>query len=59
MHGGVKPGLGEYDPADHLVEVDVVVEGQHVGQPHVPQDGDRVPQHQHQDHHRVEIQTPS
>ena len=25
MHGGVKPGLGEYDPADDLVAGDVIV----------------------------------
>ena len=39
MHDGVDPGLHEYDPPHHLVEVDVVVEGQHVGEPHVAEDG--------------------
>ena len=43
VHGGVKPGLAKDDPADELVEVDVVVEGQDLGQSHVPQDGDGVP----------------
>ncbi len=53
----MEPGLAEDDPTHELVEVDVVVEGEEGGEPHVAQDGDGVPQHQHQDHHRVEVQT--
>ena len=36
VHDSVDPGLGEDDPADQLVEVDVVVQGQDGGQPEVP-----------------------
>ena len=36
VHDSVEPGLGEDDPADQLVEVDVVVQGQDGGQPEVP-----------------------
>ena len=38
----MEPGLGEDDPADQLVEVDVVVQGQDGGQPEVPERGDQI-----------------
>ena len=36
VHDSVDPGLCKDDPADQLVEVDVVVQGQDGGQPEVP-----------------------
>ena len=42
VHDSVDPGLGEDDPADQLVEVDVVVQGQDGGQPEVPEQCDQV-----------------
>ena len=42
VHDSVDPGLCEDDPADQLVEVDVVVQGQDGGQPEVPEQGDQV-----------------
>ena len=42
VHDSVEPGLGEDDPADQLVEVDVVVQGQDGGQPEVPEQGDQI-----------------
>ena len=40
----------------YLVQVDVVVEGQEIGQPQLPEFGDSVAQHQHQDDGGVEEQ---
>ena len=34
-----------------------MVEGEEGGQPQVAEDGDGVAQHQHQDHHRVKVDT--
>ena len=59
VHERVYPGEDEDELADELVEVDVVVEGQELRQPQVPQLRDAVPQHQHQRHHRVEVQHSS
>ena len=42
VHDSVEPGLGEDDPADQLVEVDVVVQGQDGGQSEVPEQGDQI-----------------
>ena len=38
VHDGVKPGLDENHPAHQLVEVDVVIQGQHGGQAKVSED---------------------
>ena len=54
VHDGVEPGLDEDHPAHQLVEVDVVIEGQHGGQAEVPEAGDRVAEDEDQDHHGVE-----
>jgi len=55
----VDPGLGEDDPADQLVEVDVVVQGQDGGQPEVPEDGDGVAEDKDEDEDRVEEESSS
>ena len=51
MHDGVDPGLDEDEAADQFVEVDVVVQWEDGGEAEVPELGDAVPQHQHQDQH--------
>ena len=42
VHDSVDPGLGEDDPADELVEVDVVVQRQDGGQSEVPEQSDQI-----------------
>ena len=42
VHDSVDPGLGEDDPADELVEVDVVVQGQDGGKSEVPEQSDQI-----------------
>ena len=51
MHGSVNPGLYEDEPAHQFVEVDVLVQREDGGEAEVPEHGDAVPQHQHQDQH--------
>lgn len=38
MSDGMKPGLNKDDPANNFVEVNVVVQGQFVGQSHVSEE---------------------
>ena len=54
MHEGVEQGLAEDDPAHHLVEVDVVIEGQEAGQAEVPQHRDAVAQDEDENEDGVE-----
>ena len=59
MHGRVYPGQDKDDPAHQFVEVDVLVQREDGGEAEVSEHGDAVPQHQHQDQHRVKQQGPT
>ena len=56
MHDRVQPGVEEDHPSRHFVEVDVVVERQHLRKAHIPQPADEVPQDQREDKGRVEVE---
>ena len=46
MAAGVQQGLEEDEEPNHLVEIDVVVEGEDGGQPEPAEDGDGIPEHE-------------
>ena len=46
MAAGVQQGLEEDEEPNHLVEIDVVVEGEDCGQPEPAEDGDGIPEHE-------------
>ena len=47
MWDGVEPGLAEDQPAHNFVEVDTVVQGELVCQPHVPEKRHEVTKHEY------------
>ena len=53
---GVDEAVDEDEPAGELVELDVLVERQDHDDAELAQLGDAVPQHQHQDEHRREVE---
>ena len=55
MHDGMEPGLEEDEVAHHLVQVDVMVQREDVGQAQFSEFGDGVTKHEDQNDHRVEI----
>ena len=55
VHDGVEPGLEEDEVAHHLVQVDVMVQREDVGQAQFSEFGDGVTKHEDQNDHRVEI----
>ena len=56
MCEGVDEAVDEDKPAGELVELDVLVERQDHDDAELAQLGDAVPQHQHQDEHRREVE---
>ncbi len=56
MHDGVEEGEEEDGDSEHLVDVDVVVEGEDLAGLEVPQLGHGVAQHHHDHQHGVEQQ---
>ena len=58
MHNCMKGRLDENEPANHFVDVNVIVQGQNEGQTKLSQLGDGVTQHKHQDYCRVEQKNP-
>jgi hypothetical protein len=59
MHDGVKPGLAEDKYPGHLVQENVVVEGQNACEPHLSHEGNGIAEHKHQHHDRVKVQAES
>ena len=55
----VQDSVESYHPAHHLVELDVLIQGEEPRQRGSPDVGQTLPQHQHQDKHTVKVEIHS